>query len=241
MKDLVRRFWWNTGSTFLLCALILHFWWAPYLRRLPPAPFPFSRTIYLNSYNDEGILSHYLYWFGLFGFGEKLRHSDLILIGTSHVWFGLSASLLSEKLSAAEGRPVHVMNMGLGYADEAFQFRALRHNHINGKTIILDLYSPAADTMSVWAMELQNKDWLVAYFLILKIWSEAIRDWCLDSILPRFNAQGNAPHLPRYYVGAETCRWDTNDLEYMWNPIYGYIYRRGSHAGNDRGAFLGKR
>jgi hypothetical protein len=120
------------------------------------------------------------------------------------------------------------MNMGMGYADEAFQFHALERNHIVGKTVIVDLYGPAEETISVWAAEVEKADWVTAYIQVLKIWSDGIRDWCLDPFLPRCKIDASGPVVTRTFGGGVVCRWDTDDAEYIWYPQLGFFYRRGT-------------
>jgi hypothetical protein len=227
MNGHIGRFWYSTLLAAAICGGALHLWWAPKWQAMPHAPFPFSRTSFLDEYSDRGIASHYLYWSGIFGFGQRMQQSDVILVGTSHVWFGLSAERLGEQLSAAEGRTVHVMNMGLGYADEAFQFQVLQRHHFAGKTIITDLYCPGAETISPWAMDVKKCDWIVSYVRVLELWADGLHDWCLDSLFPRFQA-GTKPIYGRFFAGCITCRWDTDDTDYIWMPTTGYYYHRGT-------------
>jgi hypothetical protein len=190
-------------------------------------PFYFTKDLFLGFDEPAESVPHFLWRFGLFGFDQRLRDADYILVGTSHVWFGLSASLLSQRLSAAAGHPVRVVNLGLGGAEEAFQARILQYRRIKDKAVIIDLYAPAGELNSPWGDEAERIDWAEAYVHVLRVWANGIREWCLDPWLPNFKISHGHLYAMRVIEGVFVCRWDTGDTEYMWVPECGYSFRRG--------------
>jgi hypothetical protein len=206
----------------------LHFWWAPLIAKQPPRPpFYFSKDLFLGFDEPGQSVPHYLWRFGLFGFDQKLRTADVIVIGSSHVWFGFSASLMAQKLSALAGHPIHVVNMGLGGADVACQARILKYRGITHRIVLVDLFANLGEKNSPWGEEVERIDWFQAYVHVLRIWVNGIREWCLDPWLPNFKLYQNHFVLLRMIEGVFANRWDTGDTEYMWNPGLGYTFKRG--------------
>jgi hypothetical protein len=228
MNRALWHFWTGTWLTAAALAAGLHLWWAPQSAKQPPRPpFYFSKEFFLGFDEPGESVPHYLWRFGLFGFDRKLRDADLVVIGTSHVWFGFSASLMTQKLSALAGHPVHVVNMGLGGADVACQARILKYRGIKDQTVLVDLFAPHGDLNSPWGDEAERVDWLQAYVHVLRIWVNGIREWCLDPWLPNLRLYQNHLVVLRMIEGVFVNRWDTGDTEYMWNPGLGYTFKRG--------------
>jgi hypothetical protein len=74
-------------------------------RENPPKPaMPIWGHAYLSGY-VAGDLDHYLFRFGLFGFGDRIRKADVLILGSSHAMFGISAETISATLSERWGRP----------------------------------------------------------------------------------------------------------------------------------------
>ena len=102
MKHL-RGFW----LTFLIATAVLL---APVavLTRLhsgaasPRPPFPAPGRTFLAEYGGvSSYLAHLLYYWDLFGFGDRLRAADVVMLGTSHMQFGLSADRKSTRLNSS--------------------------------------------------------------------------------------------------------------------------------------------
>jgi hypothetical protein len=69
----------------------------------PPKPaFPLSANRCLSAYSF-GHADHYAFRFGLFGVGERIRNADVLIVGSSHATFGLSAEKIAAALSERWG------------------------------------------------------------------------------------------------------------------------------------------
>jgi hypothetical protein len=84
-----------------------------------PAAWRCSRQFlcrqFVAEYGGVGAyVGHLLYYWGLFGMRDRIRQADIVLLGSSHTQFGLSARQLSEILSRESGRPIKAFNLGLG-------------------------------------------------------------------------------------------------------------------------------
>lgn len=228
MHSYLWKFWSGMWLTAAILVTGLHLWWQPRLNHLPPPPpFYFSKDLFLGFDEPGESVPHDLWRFGLFGFGERLRDADFVMVGTSHFWFGISASLISERLSAAAGHPVRVVNMGLGGADVAFQAQILKERHVRDKQLVIDVFAPHGEGYSPWGADTARFDWVQGYVHVLKVWANGVREWCLDPWVPNVKIYGGHIIILRIIEGVFVCRWDTGDTEYMWNPGLGYVFRRG--------------
>ena len=110
-----RSFWLAFLPTAVVFLIWLHLIWKHDYRKLQPrmgAPVWGKTYVALYDFSsDHGNIDYYLFHTGIFGFRQRINEADLLLFGTSHVQFGLSAGQLAEKLSAAEGRPIKVFNL----------------------------------------------------------------------------------------------------------------------------------
>ena len=96
MDRFSRIFWQGCLGSSAVAFLALHLWWNHCKVGLPDRPpFPGVGDSYISEYNNLGSASHYLYQFGLFGMGDRIRQSDVLLLGSSHMEYGISAAQLS--------------------------------------------------------------------------------------------------------------------------------------------------
>src|SRR5262245_19103421 len=137
MRAFLRPFWLSAALSLALCLLAAHA--ALIIGRQndvakPPLPIP-GRT-YVSSY-PRGFADHYLFLFGLFGFGERIHNADVLISGSSHPQLGLSADQLSHGLSEKSGSHVRAFNMSLAFGEGmAFTRDILQRNDIEEKTMI---------------------------------------------------------------------------------------------------------
>jgi len=220
------QFWLSLLLTAGLIGAGLHLWWKPRQEALPARiPFPMTHEVYPCAY-EKGIADHYLCYFGIFGFGDRLRKSDVLCIATSHFMYGLSASLLSERLSAFYGHPVRAYNLGLGFADMAFQAECLDRLGVKNKTVVIDMFAPEGEKISEWGEKVRHSDTVGAYIQVGEIWCDFIRDWLFDPLFPRVAFRGGDFQIERFLSSAVTRRWDSGDVDIIWAPMSGIVYRR---------------
>ncbi len=125
-----------------------------------------------------------------------MQKSDVVLLGTSHVELGLSASILSAELSHEAGHPIHVFNLGIPFGDSIpFIEQCLTYNHIQNKPVIVDLYAPTGTKLSPFAQKVDQSTSLSAFFTVTEIWLRAATDWFFDPWLPRLTTS-TALHDP---------------------------------------------
>jgi hypothetical protein len=226
MKSFQRIFWLAFVETALILVVAVWASWGSERAKMPPRPaFPLSPSTFVAIYGTEGYTPHYLFRYGLFGMTERMRQSDVLLLGPSHVELGLSAAQLSLDLTAALGRPVRVYNMGVGSGDNlSFDRTVFAANGIRDKAAIVDLYMPYGSQMSAFGLKVNTADTLRAYVIVGNLWLRAAQDWLADPVLPALSL--NKPVLgPTRMLRLLTVRrWDTGDMVEMWKPEVGEIY-----------------
>jgi len=160
-----------------------------------------------------------------------LLKSDLLLLGSSHVEFGVSAAKLSSDLSQWKGRPIHVYNLGSGFGDGVgFAREIISSNDLRDKSVILDLFSPMGEGDSRYARIVGQNNALGAY---LKVWDAWLRygdDWLLDPVMPFFSTRTGAKLTDSVdrsrLLGICTTRiWETGDVDEMWAPTIGFVFK----------------
>jgi len=231
MNFFIRSFWLTFIPSALVLTLALHGWWSGYSAQLPPRPpFPATRANYICDYAYLGSTSHYLFRFGIFGMRQRLQQSDLLLLGASHMEFGLSADQLSQELTAEEKHPIRVYNLGLGFGDSLpFDRSILAANGLHHKAAIVDLFMGQGDGLSDYAQTVEKANSLGAYLHVEDTWLQAADDWFLDPWLPRFNPRehlgvGSVIKPTRMLGMFTTRRWDTGDIVQMWTPASGFVF-----------------
>jgi len=221
----------------LLLNLSFHEWWSLYWRDLPPRPpLILPKDTYVCDYGSAGITDDCIYLYGLFGVGDDMRKSDLLLMGSSHVKCGLSAGQLSKELSAKAAHPVRVYNVGIA---EGFSFTkdVINQNKLRDKPAVIDLFSIYDnDSVSPVADTTRKYNALGAYCHVGEIWAKYVCDWFWDPFLPHlypkrimpldtlpFKLTIGALHLGRFLQTTAFRSWDTGDLLDFWSPSRGMI------------------
>ena len=110
MNSFLRSCWLSSLVTTLVLFVSTSLAWKATERKFPSVPDIrwLGRTSYISAYAELGTTMHYIYHLGLFGMRERLQKSDILLLGSSHVEYDLSAAQLSQKLSNFSGHPVTV-------------------------------------------------------------------------------------------------------------------------------------
>ena len=224
---LKRSFWITTITAFAVSMVGAHAIAAFYLPQAILKP-PFSLLIrsYVAGY-PRGHTDHYMFRYGIFGFGERIRSADILILGTSHPQLGLSAAQLSQQLSTQLGRPIKAFNMGLGFGDGmGFANAVLTANGVHDKGLIVDLYQPWGGGMSEYARGAVDADVAIAYAKTCLIWADFVRDWVFDGIFPRLTLAPSSPKRTDRFLGLALFRdWRTGDVVDIWWPDRGLIYQ----------------
>jgi hypothetical protein len=200
--------------------------------RLPPKPdFPLPGRAFVAEYDGQAsYIAHLLYWWGLFGFGNRIRQADIVMLGSSHMQFGLSARQLSAALSRDAGRPVDVFNAGLG-CDTPLSFDAalLGRLGIRDRTVIVDTFAYDYDPYNAacFAEFASMTDSVHSAFEALAVWARFDWDWALDGFLPRLDLSRQRFTLGRYLnQPALILDWRYGDALTLFRPDRGEAFPR---------------
>jgi hypothetical protein len=227
-KEFNRAFWMGAlsaiamSSVFLIAIAVFTSG-----NNLPKPAIPFGGQAYLSAYRT-GNFDHYLFRFGLFGFGDRIRSADILIVGSSHAMFGLSAEEISAALSERRGRAVTAFNLAVGSGEGVgFAREILEANKAQGRTLLLDLYSNEQGLPSDLAIKVIRTDLLGAYVAVAVPATEFVRDWLFDGFLPRINfGLGASVRVDRFLQPVITRRWDNGDLDDVWTPEQGSLFQQ---------------
>jgi hypothetical protein len=195
--------------------------------RLPPKPdFPIPGRRFVAEYGGQGAnVAHLVYWWGLFGSENRIRRADVLLLGSSHTQFGLSARQLSEDFSRDAGRPIRVFNVGLG-CDTPLSFDAslLDHLDIRNRTVIADTFAYSYDPYNYACFSEFSgiTDRVEGLSKALAMWSRFDFDWLLDGSVPRIDLRHQRAKIGRYLNETATILdWQYGDAAYLFRPDEG--------------------
>jgi hypothetical protein len=231
-----RSFWITFLPTAAVFLFGLHLVWMHdyHKHKLPP---PVSPPVWGKSYvalydygANHGNIDYYLFHTGILGFRQRINQADLLLFGTSHVQYGLSAGQLGQKLSAAEGHSVQVFNLALAGSDLGMIDDIVGANKIHDRTAIFDLFaldSPPPGAAPNFMLGALSSHDLEAYIQVGKCWTEFWRDWLLDGLLPNLRI-GNPPNskviiCKRFLKFTVIRDWNNGDVITLWVPS-GAVY-----------------
>lgn len=227
MRHLRKSFW----LSFALAALALFgplaLWTQRHAATLPSKPgFPVPGRAFVAEYGGQAAyVAHLAYWWNLFGIANNIRRADLILVGSSHTQFGLSARQLSAEFSQAAGRPVKVFNAGLG-CDTPLSFDAalLERLDIRDRDIVADTFSYDYDpyTYACFSEFSAIADSVQGLFKTLAVWSRFDWDWLLDGTVPRVAIKDRQLTVGRYLNAPVTILdWNYGDVATLFTPDQG--------------------
>ena len=204
-----KTFWQSFIAAAVLVLAPLVLWSRLDAAHIPAKPdFPIPGQRFVAEYGGQGAyLAHLAYWWNLFGMGDRIRHADLVLLGSSHTQFGLSARQLGDALSRDLGRPVRVFNAGLG-CDTPLGFDAslIERLGLRDRTVIADsfAYDPDPYTYACFSEFSGIGDAGQALFKIGAAWTRFAWDWTLDGVLPRIALVDGQVTIGRYLHEAVT-------------------------------------
>ena len=165
---------------------------------------------------QAAYIAHLAYWWNIFGIARGIRRADLILLGSSHTQFGLSARQLSATFSRAAGRPVKVFNAGLGCVMPlTFDAQLLKKLDIRDHDIVADTFSYSFDpyTAGCFSEFSSIADSVQGLFKTLAVWSRFDWDWLLDGYVPRIVMKDRQLTVSRYLNAPATILdWRYGDV-----------------------------
>lgn len=221
----IRQVWLIGIAASLACTVALDIWAAP--RQTWSAPIPaFVNPLrdYVSSYRT-GYADHYLFEYGILGFRQRMRDSDVLLLGSSHIELGADAQQLSTALAEALGRPIKAMNLGRDADGHAFTRRIIELNDIRDKIVIIDLFEPQ-DGFSPIADQVHAAGLAGAYSGIFSLWFDYAGDWLKDHVLPRLLFEDRELRVTRQLTSHVFRSWATADPQDFWHPVFGDRYHR---------------
>jgi hypothetical protein len=185
---------------------------------VPRPDFPIPPASYV-SYYEPDYADQYLFRHGIFGFGAAIARSDVVLLGTSHVKFGLSAGVLGKELST-RGAQTRAFNAGLGVGGGILHSEdILRHG--NPKAVVVDVYNPAGLEVHSVVLRSRESSTEEAYVRVANIWARFARDWILDGIVERFEVRKG---FSRYLRTVVLRNAENGDVVQAWSPGGGEIF-----------------
>ena len=107
VKEFNVRFWTGTCAAAVICFGTVAVATVLTSASNPPKPaFPLSGTSLPVGLcvGHSGHADHYAFRFGLFGVGDRIKNADVLIVGSSHAIFGLSAERIAAALSERWGR-----------------------------------------------------------------------------------------------------------------------------------------
>lgn len=212
------------ASLILSFLLATHFAPINTIAKFTPPPW----NVFVGYYGDHNAI-HRIIYHGLFSFGKRMQEADVLILGNSHAELGLSAEKISEQLSARVGKPIKVMNLGVGWGEPyVFHKQVLEHNKLHDKTLLIEVFETLySETMSLIARPVLQESKLASYSHVFETWLLAYRDWLLDGVLPRvtlINSQFTLDRFLAYPIGFR--QWKNGDVWDYWFPYYGQIYQK---------------
>lgn len=236
MDAFKRRFWFACLLMMAALAVPAFLWSRIEAPRLPPKPdFPLPGRAFVAEYGGQAAyIAHLLYWWGLFGFGDRIKNADVVMLGSSHMQFGLSARQLSARLSTAAGRPVRVFNAGLG-CDTPLGFDAslVERLDLRDRTLIVDTFAYDYDPYNAACFSefAGMTDRVHSAFAALAVWTRFDWDWAFDGILPRIDLSARRFALGRYLnEPALILDWHYGDAVYLFRPDRGEAFPQSQAA-----------
>jgi hypothetical protein len=171
----------------------------PYPR--PALPVPGVEYV---SATRDGQTDQALFYFNIFGFGDRVANADRLVVGSSHAEFGISVAALSKH---------HGFNLALGGGEGlSFATTLLRRYNAHPALIALDPFSESPNSPSTEAALVLASTRAVAFHRVINIWAEFMRDWMLQGLLPRLTVENSGTKF-EHPIGSVIIRdWETADV-----------------------------
>lgn len=178
------------------------------------------------SATNGGQTDHYLFYFGMFGLAQTLRNADILMLGSSHMEFGLSAKQLALELSGTN-KTLSGFNLGVGSAEGLPFARLIIEKHaLDKKLALLDVFMGNDGGLSAQAKTAISTDLIGAYIAVSRIWVNYFRDWILDGYLPQIAFDKTTGfQKKRFLQNLVILRdWHTGDIVETWSPAMGELF-----------------
>jgi hypothetical protein len=192
----------------------------------PKPALKILRDNYVGATQSWGQADHSLFYFNMFGLGDRIRSADFILLGSSHTMFGLSARRLATDIGGdQEPHRVTTFNMGLGEGEGvSFARMILRRLNASRSFLLIDLFSQ--DRLSNSARAVLRRGPIYGYSHVLNIWAEYLSSWTLYGLIPKIVSEGGTFRLDHFLRGVVVFRsWKDGDVYEYWSPK-GELFRR---------------
>lgn len=145
---------------------------------VPPArpPLPLPGRQYVSATRD-GQADHSLFYFDIFGFGERIRKAEVLVAGSSHAEFGIdSSAIIPGKRS---------FNMALGGGESLdFAVQVLNRHGPASTHLVIDPFAPDHG-LSAEGRLVIGLSRAAGYHRVLSIWTGFLRNWIIQGLLPR--------------------------------------------------------
>lgn len=236
-----RSFWLACFPTAALFLIFLHVAWMPhYLKLRAPMDAPVWGKSYVALYDfgsSHGNVDYYIFHTGILGFRQRMAEADLLIFGSSHVQFGISAAQLSQKFSASEGHPVRVFNAAVSGMDIGIIRDIVDSNNIHDKKVLFDLfalYPPDPQQAPNFMVRALTANDLEAYVQVGKCWSEYWCDRFLDGLLPNVRignpTSSRALELRRFLKITVIRDLRNGDAVSFWEPSLGLVFAKSGRS-----------
>jgi hypothetical protein len=191
----------------------------------PPPRWPDWRREYPAAFRGVSA-THNLLSLGSFGLGRRLREADVLLTGSSHAEFGLSARDLVTHFRT-RGMSVKAYNIGVGWG-EGFAFPAalIDRYDLRDKVLVVEMFRMLTPLSAVGARAL-NDNAGTKLVRIANMWLGFTADRLLDLWLAKVELQAARLTVSRRLDQSVIYRrWAEGDLGEFWAPQFGSIYER---------------
>jgi hypothetical protein len=172
----------------------------------PPIPIPGQQYV---SATRDGQTDQSLFYFDILGFGQRINAADVIVAGSSHAEFGISAATLGGKKG---------FNIALG-GSESLNFAVkllLRYRH-DPSLLVLDPFATDVAGPSTEAVRVLASTRGESYLRVFNIWANFARDLMLQGFLPRVTL-AKSSLIFENPIGTTIMRdWQTADVTAVYS------------------------
>ncbi len=188
----------------------------------PPAErprIPVPGQTYISATRD-GQTDQSLFYFNLFGFGDRIRKADVLVLGSSHAEFGIEAAKLGER----------GFNMALGGESLAFAAVLLRKYRPSPPHVVIDPFSPDVGLSTEARRTMALGNGAQALHSVLNIWSGFLRDWILQGLLPRITIRPGDTSFEEPLATIIVRDWQTADVTAVYSGSRGEVFATTSNG-----------
>lgn len=225
-KSVIITIWLSSVACALMVVLGIQVFVMPTLGSFVPAPaFPIPGKSFISAYRDNET-DHYLFRFGIFGFGRRIRSADILIAGSSHPQLGLSAEEIAKSIAIPGKQKPVAFNIGEGYGEGlAFAREIVKNNNAYSSLVIVDLFSPHGGGISPYGRSVEKVSIVEAYRRAAETGTSFLRDWLTDRILPRASYTIAKGISFERALGVLFVRdLHTGDTTEIWEPRLGSRY-----------------